>query len=125
MARPSAILELTWDRVDFGRRLIDLNPAGRKQTAKRRPVVKMNDELHAALGRGVEHGPDVAALGQVHPQEVAALRCGEARLRQLLFKRGGQCLRALAQCVLDGGNRAIDGAAAAEVVDDRLRHHAG
>src|SRR3546814_4076317 len=40
MARPSAILELTWDRVDFERRLIDLNPAGRKQTAKRRPVVK-------------------------------------------------------------------------------------
>src|SRR3546814_9647702 len=32
MARPSAILELTWDRVDFERRLIDLNPAGRKQT---------------------------------------------------------------------------------------------
>lgn len=49
MARPSAILELTWDRVDFNRRLIDLNPAGRRQTAKRRPVVKMNDELHDAL----------------------------------------------------------------------------
>lgn len=49
MARPSAILELTWDRVDFDRRLIDLNPAGRKQTAKRRPVVKMNDELHDEL----------------------------------------------------------------------------
>lgn len=49
MARPSAILELTWDRVDFDRRLIDLNPSGRKQTAKRRPVVKMNDELHDAL----------------------------------------------------------------------------
>src|SRR3546814_16993341 len=45
MARPSAILELTWDRVDFERRLIDLNPAGRKQTAQRRPVVKMNAEL--------------------------------------------------------------------------------
>lgn len=49
MARPTAILELTWDRVDFGRRLIDFNPPGRKQTAKRRPVVKMNDELHDAL----------------------------------------------------------------------------
>jgi integrase len=49
MARPSAILELTWDRVDFARRLIDLNPAGRKQTAKKRPVVKANDELFAAL----------------------------------------------------------------------------
>lgn len=45
MARPSAILELTWDRVDFTRRLIDLNPAGRRQTAKRRPVVTIGDEL--------------------------------------------------------------------------------
>lgn len=49
MARPSAILEMTWDRVDFDRRQIDLNPAGRRQTAKRRPVVAMNDELHAEL----------------------------------------------------------------------------
>lgn len=60
MARPTAILELTWDRVDFERRLIDLNPAGRKQTAKRRPVVKMNDELHDAMeeafkGRQIAH----------------------------------------------------------------------
>lgn len=49
MARPTAILELTWDRVDFDRKLIDLNPAGRKQTSKRRPVVRMNDELCEAL----------------------------------------------------------------------------
>jgi integrase len=49
MARPSAILELTWERVDFARGLIDLNPAGRRQTAKRRPVVPMNDELREEL----------------------------------------------------------------------------
>ena len=49
MARPSAILDLTWDRVDFDRKLIDFNPPGRKQTAKKRPVVPMNDELHDAL----------------------------------------------------------------------------
>lgn len=49
MARPAAILDLTWDRVDFERGLIDLNPPGRKQTAKRRPVVPMNDELREAL----------------------------------------------------------------------------
>jgi len=54
MARPSAILDLTWDRVDFDRRLIDLNPPGRKQTAKRRPVVPMNDELHTALSEAYE-----------------------------------------------------------------------
>lgn len=49
MARPKALLELTWDRIDFDRGLIDLNPAGRRQTAKRRPVVTMNDELRAEL----------------------------------------------------------------------------
>src|SRR3546814_5338287 len=37
------------DLVDFERRLMDLNPAGRKQTAKRRQVVKMNDELFEAM----------------------------------------------------------------------------
>jgi integrase len=49
MARPSAILDLQWSRVDFDRGLIDLNPPGRRQTAKRRPVVPMNAELREAL----------------------------------------------------------------------------
>lgn len=42
-ARPTAVLQLTWDRVDFDRRQIDLNPLGRVQTIKRRPVVAIND----------------------------------------------------------------------------------
>lgn len=42
-ARPSALLELTWDRVDFNRGLIDLNPPGRVQTGKRRPVIAIAD----------------------------------------------------------------------------------
>lgn len=45
MARPSAILDLTWDRVDFDRGLIDLNPAGRKQTVKRRPTIPIAVDL--------------------------------------------------------------------------------
>ena len=49
MARPTAILELTWDRVDFDRRQIDLNPRGRRQTKKRRPVVPLNDEVLSEL----------------------------------------------------------------------------
>lgn len=48
-ARPSALLELTWDRVDFGRGLIDLNPRERRQTAKRRPTVPMADWLRPAM----------------------------------------------------------------------------
>lgn len=54
MARPSAILDLTWDRIDFDRGLIDLNPAGRKQTAKKRPVVPMHDELRKPLQQAYE-----------------------------------------------------------------------
>jgi integrase len=49
MARPSALLELTWDRVDFEKAEVDLNPKGRRQTRKRRPVVPLNDEAMAAL----------------------------------------------------------------------------
>lgn len=49
MARPTAILELTWDRVDFERGTVDLNPRGRRQTRKRRPVVPLNDEALQAL----------------------------------------------------------------------------
>jgi integrase len=49
MARPTAILELTWDRVDFERGTVDLNPSGRRQTRKRRPVVPLNDDALEAL----------------------------------------------------------------------------
>jgi integrase len=48
-ARPSAILDLTWDRVDFARATINLNPPGRRQTAKKRPTVPLNDQVLAAL----------------------------------------------------------------------------
>lgn len=39
--RPEAVLELTRERCDTERHLIDLNPEGRKQTKKYRPVVPM------------------------------------------------------------------------------------
>lgn len=48
-ARNEAICTLTWEQVDFENGLIHLNPEGRKQTNKRRPVVRMpkfvRDEL--------------------------------------------------------------------------------
>lgn len=49
VARPGAILELTWDRVDFMRRQIDFTPPGHVRTAKRRTVVAIGNELIAAL----------------------------------------------------------------------------
>jgi len=52
MARPSAILGLTWDRVDWMRRLIDFTPPGHVRTAKRRTVVPISDDLLPALQAG-------------------------------------------------------------------------
>ncbi|MBK1640234.1 hypothetical protein CKO24_14430 [Rhodothalassium salexigens DSM 2132] len=48
-ARPSAILDLQWDQVDFELKRIDLNPPGRAQTSKRRPIVPINDKLLGVL----------------------------------------------------------------------------
>ena len=47
--RPEAALELTGAQLDFDDRLIDLNPRGRPQTKKFRPVVKMPDALAIVL----------------------------------------------------------------------------
>lgn len=64
-ARPTAILQLTWDRVDFMRRLINFTPPGHMRSAKRRTVVTIGDTLLESLqeayrARGsiyvVEHG---------------------------------------------------------------------
>ena len=51
MARPSAILELEWSRVDFMRRRIDFTPPGHISTAKRRTIVPIADELLEPLQR--------------------------------------------------------------------------
>lgn len=48
-ARMGAILDLTWDRVDFTHGTIDFNPAGRDKTNKRRTVVPMNKRAREAL----------------------------------------------------------------------------
>lgn len=49
VSRPTAILELTWDRVDFMRRQIDFTPPGHVRTAKRRGVVAIGVRLLSAL----------------------------------------------------------------------------
>jgi integrase len=48
-ARMSAILDLTWDRVDLDVGTVDLNPAGREITNKRRTTVKLNERAMNAL----------------------------------------------------------------------------
>ena len=51
-ARVAAVLELTWDRVDFTRRQIDLRTG--KGGQKGRAVVPINDSLYEALRRAQE-----------------------------------------------------------------------
>jgi integrase len=48
-ARMGALLDLTWDRVNFTTGTIDLNPAGRDITNKRRTVVPMSRRVRIAL----------------------------------------------------------------------------
>jgi integrase len=48
-ARMGAILDLTWDRVDFEHGTIDFMPAGRDKTNKRRVVVGMAAKAREAL----------------------------------------------------------------------------
>lgn len=57
-ARPEAITDLTWDRVDFATGLLRLNPEGRVQTKKHRPVVKVGEatlDYLAGVKRQGEH----------------------------------------------------------------------
>ena len=53
-ARMSAILDLTWDRVDLDVGTIDFNPAGRDITNKRRTVVPINKKAREALTEAKE-----------------------------------------------------------------------
>lgn len=64
-ARPTAILELTWEQIDFRRGLIDLNPPGRAQTRKRRPVVPIADYVEVDLREAyaARQGPYVIQRG--------------------------------------------------------------
>jgi integrase len=50
-ARRQAIESLTWRQVDMRARTIDMNPVGRSQTKKRRPVITMSNALYEMLKR--------------------------------------------------------------------------
>lgn len=45
LSRPGAVLECRPVQADFASRLLDLNPPGRKQTKKRRPIVPITNTL--------------------------------------------------------------------------------
>jgi integrase len=53
-ARMNALLDLTWDRVDFNRGLIYLHDPAKLRTSKGRAIVPMNDTARAALQEAKE-----------------------------------------------------------------------
>ena len=61
LARPGAILDLTWFGVDLDRRLIDFKLPGKAQTKKHRPVTPICERLHGYLTTA----RDAASAGHV------------------------------------------------------------
>ena len=62
-ARPEAVLELTRFQCDLDRGTINLNPPGRLQTKKRRPILPMADFLRPWI-EAASAGPLVAYRGR-------------------------------------------------------------
>lgn len=48
-ARPEALLQLTWERIDLESGIITLNPPGRAQTKKRRPTLRVCEAMRGYL----------------------------------------------------------------------------
>jgi integrase len=97
-ARESALLQLTWDRVDFDRGVIDLDDPNRPPTPKRRAMVAMN-----AMAR-------------------AALEQAKAQARsKFVIEYGGRPVR----CIWAGVKAAAERAGLTDVSPHTLRHSAG
>ena len=61
-ARPDAILDLKWDAIDFNAKRIHLNPNGRAQTSKHRPVMPLQDVLWTELQQAWENEVELAQV---------------------------------------------------------------
>lgn len=82
-ARMSALLDLTWDRVDLNIETVDLNPAGREITNKRRTTVKLNERA-------------LVALREAHA----------ARLTDYVIEYGGKPVKSIKKAVASAARRA-------------------
>ncbi len=76
LARPEAILELTREMVDFDRRLLAQNPAGRRQTKKYRPTVPVCDFLLPWL-----HEAPPGPLVTWHGKPIASFKTAWRKIR--------------------------------------------
>jgi integrase len=69
-ARVQAILELTWDRVDFVTGVIHYDVPGRKKTKKRRAAVPMSEQLLKFMKRAWREAPRNIAGKLLEPRVV-------------------------------------------------------
>lgn len=76
LARPETILALRRELVDFDRRLLNMNPPGRRQTKKYRPTVPVCDFLLPWL----ERSPD-GPLVQWRGREIASFKTAWRKMR--------------------------------------------
>ena len=72
-ARATAILELTWDRVDLDRGLIDLRKPGRAVTSKGRALVPLNKTAVLALSEAHRHSTCSYVI-EYHSQGIKDIR---------------------------------------------------
>jgi integrase len=79
--RPSSILDLTWDRVDFKRRQIKLDNPDRDRTAKGRATVPMADELVEPLERA-KKGAQTEYVIEWGGEKIASIKRGVVRAAQ-------------------------------------------
>ena len=79
-ARPQAVLDLTYEQIDFKRNIIDLNPKGREQTQKVRAVVKLPKTLKPILLAEQERG-DCQHIVSFHGLPVKSTKTAWGKLR--------------------------------------------
>lgn len=77
-ARTGAILDLTWDRVDFERRIIQYAKPGRRETKKRRAVTPINAPALAELQSAYQLRVTNHVI-EYHGQPVASIKTGFRR----------------------------------------------
>lgn len=77
LQRPDAVLDLTRFQIDRAHGVIDFNPPGRRQTKKRRAVVRIPAVLEAWL----DHGATGAHLVAYHGRAIASVKTAWRELR--------------------------------------------
>ncbi|CAN0290586.1 unnamed protein product, partial [Chrysoparadoxa australica] len=82
-ARNKAVLDLTFDQIDFANGLIDLNPQGREQTHKYRPKVRLPANIKLWL-ETAQVLFDCDSVVQYKGAPVASIRTGWRTLRDRL-----------------------------------------